>query len=219
MSSFVTLGASRYFGLFGAPAPTPPAAMTSARAAVRAAHPAPADPKARDLGWTAGYHILAGGRRFVLEHHAQSVRDAGRSVPVATNADLWLVRHAYGTRRPQEVWISNPPADGILRFNVIMTPSWHVGSDSATRAANANKYAKENVYVVEVLLRAPDGTETSIQAVEFGAGRRKPEYASMSPELQIDLKQLKGEIVIRAAPKGVRVRGYQEARETIIHNS
>jgi hypothetical protein len=217
MSSITTLGTRSNFGLF-AQAPNQPAAMTQTRRTQRDQNPPPADPKERDKGWTGGYRIVAGGKDFVLRHHSNEVRDAGRALPVAENADLWLVRFAYTTHKAQEAWLGNPPADGKLVLNVVCTPSWHVGNTDAEKQKNGEEYSKTNVYVVEIVHRDAAGRMNRISQVEFKV-QNPPEYASMSPRLEVDLNKYKGDIIVRGWAKGSGgVGGYIEARETIIHN-
>lgn len=154
-------------------------------------------------------------------------RDAGNSVIVADNATLHVLSYCYGTHKSMEAWLTDTPKDGQLKLNLIASPSTHAGYSQAEKEANFEKFAKTNVYNLEI--RFPDGTR---ETMKFDvAGNSPPKYndrnpapsgayASASPEFVIDLNKWagKGDIRIRGWADGsAGVEGYQEKRETILH--
>ena len=154
-------------------------------------------------------------------------RDAGNAVIVSDNATLHVLSYCYGTHKSMEAWLTDTPKDGMLKLNLIASPSTHAGYSQSEKQANFEKFAKTNVYNVEI--QYPDGTR---EFKKFDvAGNSPPQYndrnpapsgayASASPELTIDLNKWagKGDVRIRGWADGsAGVEGYQEKRETILH--
>ena len=149
-------------------------------------------------------------------------RDAGNAVLVADNANLHTLTYCWGTHKAMEAWLSQVPKNGQLVVNLICTPSTHAGSTDAQKAENFEKFAKTNVYNLEVLF--PDGTS---QKMKFDTDGNSPpkgpssrsQYATPSPNVVIDLQKWAGQdIRIRGWADGsAGVEGYKEHRETILH--
>ena len=152
--------------------------------------------------------------------------DAGNAIVVANNAHLHTLTYCYGTHKPMEAWLTKVPADGKLSISLIGTPSTHVGSTDGARQKNFDTYAKTNNYNVEITY--PDGSR---EVKKFDVdGNSPPKYgnsnpapkgkpASLSPEVEIDLKKWagKGDITIRGWADGSSPGGYIEHRATILH--
>jgi hypothetical protein len=178
-----------------------------------------------DKGWTGLNFVQKGATERVLDHH-KGVRDAGRTHVASDNADLFVLRYAYSSHKSMEAWVQNPPKDGKLSLNVVITPSWHAGSNDAEKQKNGEKFGRENIYNVEV--RTKSGELVTSMKFDVEGNERKPgerftaarsHTASMSPDILIDMKKYAGnDLVIRAWADGsAGVAGYQEARETVLH--
>jgi hypothetical protein len=204
---------------------------------VAAAHRAkfPDDPN--DKGWT-GVLYLEKGSLGSVKKYAADLKDAGNALPVAQNASLYIVGFSYHAARAREAWVQNPPKDGKLALQVVLTPSWHVSDvpepktpkDDAPQAEwdaydaawdkyekscenYATKFALTNRYNVEV--RYADGT---VDRQSFAVKGEKPEFASASPVVNVDLAR-KGPIEVRGWADGsAGADGYRSARVTVIHN-
>lgn len=201
--------------LIGSRASDPPQALIDARQRQRAAHSPPTaaqiEAGARDKGSTGTERLPAGSLPRVVSQLARS-RDAARSMVVAQNADLHVLRYSYTTHKPMEVWISNPPADGKLKLQLVMTPSWHDGSTAQQQQERGEYYARNNEYSVSVKL--PGGRREVTSGIKI---TKAPEYATASGVLEIDLST-KGDIVVEGWPSATFPGGYIEARQFIIHN-
>ncbi len=159
------------------------------------------------------------GRDLLLRAEARKGGEAGRAVVAATNATLWTIGFGYGTHKAREAYLTDVPADGKVSFTVICSPSGHVGNaaDGASYRRNLDNFARTNRYVAEIWHRAPDGSMRRLQSNRFGVNN-PPEYATASPELTVDVSQLKGALVMRGWAEGsAGIGGYVEARETVVH--
>lgn len=208
---------------------------------VAAAHAAkhPEDPD--DRGYTGVSYIEKGSVKGVVAH-AADLKDAGNAIPVAGNASLYQLGFSYHAARRREAWVMDPPKDGKLQMQVVVTPSWHANAwdspepknapkDDAPQAewdaydkawdkfeksceANATKFALTNTYHFTVTY--PDG---SIDKQTFKVSGKEPEWASPSPAIEIDLNKHKGDIIIRGWAEGsAGADGYASARVTVLHN-
>ncbi len=170
---------------------------------------------------------LPAGSVKSLHRELSDSRDAGNALIASSNATLHTLTYCYGTHKPMEAWVTNPPQDGKLSINLVATPSIHVGSNQAEMQKNFDNYAKTNVYNLEVIY--PDGTR---ELKKFDAAGNSPPVhnnsnpaakghaATISPELVIDLNKWagKGDIRIRGWADGsAGVAGYQAHRETVLH--
>jgi hypothetical protein len=177
-----------------------------------------------------------GGRftpKTALDAYAHS--DAGHAMAAAKNATLWVAGFSYGTHQPMAGALSDLPADKKVTFNLICTPSSHYGSDETaeeqknptpkpgSKRANFESNARTNEYWAKVLY-LPPGQTNVYQAQELASVKFKvkepnvPEYASMSPDMTVDLSQLKGGklIIEGACTMSAGVTGYEETRRTEI---
>ncbi|MBM4280698.1 MAG: hypothetical protein FJ137_08015 [Deltaproteobacteria bacterium] len=208
---------------------------------VAAAHAAkhPNDPQ--DMGYTGVSFLEKGSLKSVVEH-AAALEDAGNAIPVAANASLYQLQFSYHAARRREAWVMDPPRDGKLQMQVVLTPSWHANAwdapepktaprDDAPQAewdaydkawdkyeksckANATKFALTNTYHFSVTY--PDG---SVDQKTFKVNGKEPEWASASPTIEIDLNKHKGDIVIRGWAEGsAGAEGFASARVTVLHN-
>lgn len=156
----------------------------------------------------------ASGRQLLFKSEARPFyeSDAGHAIPATANATLWMVEFGYGVHRGREAFLTDVPTDGKVTFNVINTPSGHDGE------ARFNDYARTNRYVAEIWHQPPQGAPRRIERLDYGV-TKGPEYATMSPEVTLDLNQLKGKIIIRGWAQGSAGHaGYIERRETTINN-
>ncbi len=180
-------------------------------------------PSDSEQGTTALNYAKPGALNDVLKFHAAQ-RDASRTHLVAENAGLFVLRYPYHSNKPMEAWLDRVPTGGQLRMNLVITPSWHFGTTEAQMDANGKKFARTNVYEVEV--QFPDGRR---QRLKFDVNGRattaksctsdQEVFATASPVIAIDLKSYRGQdIIIRAWPTGsAGVLGFREARETTLH--
>ena len=161
--------------------------------------------------------------------------DAGHAMASAQNATLWVAGFSYGTHQAMQAALSDLPADKKVVFNVICTPSSHYGSDEneiqlanpvptpGSKRANFESNARTNEYIARVLY-TPDPNGSAYSAKELASVKfkvkdpSKPEYASMSPDLPVDLSQLKGgKLIIEGwCTASAGVGGYEETRRTEI---
>ncbi len=177
-----------------------------------------------DLGKTTVAELPA--RAFSAVMNTMKDRpDAGRALVVADNADLAVLRFSYGSGKPMEAWVTSPPKGKDLVVNVAIAPSCHAGNTPGEKAKNYELFGKTNVYNVEVAY--PDGTvqrmKFDVRANDVNPGDKPnyehPVYATLSPDIAIDLEKAKGKsVTIRGWADGsAGVGGYRERRETIIH--
>lgn len=207
---------------------------------VAAAHQA-ANPKdLEDKGYVGVTFLEKGSIKSVMTY-AADLQDAGNAVAVAKNASMYQAGFSYHSGRRKEAWLTEQPKDGKLQLQVVLTPSWHVSDfpeprleapkDDAPKAEwdkyeaawapyekscekHATEFAKTNSYNVTVTY--PDG---SVDSKKFKVNGDKPEFSSASPEIEIDLKKHKGDIVIRGWADGsAGADGYAAARVTVLHN-
>jgi hypothetical protein len=207
---------------------------------------APNDPG--DRGFAGPMFVAKGSVDGVLKY-AASLEDAGNAIPVAKNADLHMVGFSYHSGDRREAWLGNKPADGKLRLQVVLTPSWHKSDvpeptappDPPEDAPQAvwDKYEKDFAAYEKAFDRyAASGKEWAtkfaktntyhvtvtypggkVDRVDFKVNGKTPEWSSASPEIAIDLKQ-KGDIVIRGWAEGsAGADGYASARVTVLHNT
>jgi len=161
--------------------------------------------------------------------------DAGHAMTAAKNATLWVAGFGYGTHHAMQAAISDLPADKKVIFNVICTPSSHYGSDETdaqasskvptpgSKRANFESNARTNEYIARVLY-TPDPNGSAYSAKEIASVKfkvkdpSKPEYASMSPDLAVDLTEFKGgKLIIEGwCTASAGVGGYEETRRTEI---
>ena len=88
----------------------------------------------RDSSWT-GLSLIREGSAKEVRESFQSRGDAGGAFAFATNADMYSVRFAYGSKRPMENWVLSRPSGGTLKMRVALTPSWHVGESEGKKVA------------------------------------------------------------------------------------
>ena len=152
------------------------------------------------------------GLKLLVKSEAKA-DDASHASLAATNATLWRIGYGYETGKPQEAWVTNVPANHKVTFNVVTTPSAHNG------AAAFENYARTNQYVVEVSCQStPTSPLQRVGTFTFGV-TNPPEYSTVSPSIDLDLSQLKGDIIFDGWPVGSSgIGGYIEARRTILHN-
>ena len=207
---------------------------------VAAAHTAknPNDPD--DLGYT-GVTFVEKGSIASVKAYAADLQDAGNAIAIAKNASMYQVDFSYHSGRRKEAWLTEQPKDGKLQLQVVVTPSWHVSNvpepklpaptddspqaewdayDKAWETYNksceehATQFALTNSYNVTVTY--PDG---SVDAKTFKVNGKDPEFSSASPEIEIDLKKHKGDIIIRGWADGsAGADAYAAARVTVLHN-
>jgi hypothetical protein len=216
--------------------PPVPAELKQTAAAHAAKHPDDLE----DKGYTGVSYFEKGSLKNVVAYAAE-LKDAGNALPVAKNASLYLLNYSYHASKPREAWIVDRPADGKLKLQVVVTPSWHVNGwdapqpknppkDDAPKAEwdaydaawdkfekscekNATKFALENAYRVTVTYA--DG---SVDSHSFKVNGKEPEWATASPMIDVDLNK-KGPIVIRGWAEGsAGADGYASARVTTLHN-
>lgn len=162
--------------------------------------------------------------------------DAGHAMAVVKNATLWVAGFSYGTHHPMAGALSDLPADKKVTFNVVCTPSSHYGSDETeaeaanptpkpgSKRANFESNARTNAYWARVAVMAPGETNVynakELAKVTFKVKDPNiPEYASMSPDMTIDLSSIpKGSTLIieGACTMSAGVAGYEETRRTEI---
>ncbi|MCC6807261.1 MAG: hypothetical protein IT381_07545 [Deltaproteobacteria bacterium] len=162
--------------------------------------------------------------------------DAGHAMAAAKNATLWVAGFSYGTHHAMAGALSDLPADKKVTFNVICTPSSHYGSDetdkelenpvpkAGSKRANFESNARTNEYIARVLYLEPGQTNVwsakELASVKFKVkDPAVPEYASMSPDLTVDLSQLKsgGKLIVEGwCTASAGVGGYEETRRTEI---
>jgi hypothetical protein len=155
---------------------------------------------------------------FKAESRTFDEADAGHAKASSKNATLWVVGYGYETHRAMDGFLTDVPKDKKVTFNVICSPSSHAGSTEAEMEANFEKFARENEYIAEVYHEAADGTVTPIKTEQFKV-KKGPEYATMSPDITVDLSKFKGgKLVVEGSAIGsAGVEGYVEARRTVIH--
>ena len=148
-------------------------------------------------------------------------RDAAVTQVVAHNADLFSLRYPYLSHKGMDLWLEKAPRDGVLKMNLVITPSWHVGATEADMQKNGEAYGKSNTYNLEILY--PDGKR---ELIRFDTqGRSPPKGASstshnatQSPTFTIDVKRYAGqEVVIRGWADHSSPEGYIEARQSTLH--
>lgn len=207
---------------------------------VAAAHAARAPNDPDDMGYSGVSYIEKGSVKHVAAY-AADLQDAGNAIPVAKNASLYQLGFSYHSGRRREAWVMDPPKDGKLQMQVVLTPSWHANAwdapepkapnDDAPQAEwdaydkawdkhtkscedNATKFALTNTYHVTVSY--PDGT---VDKKSFAVNGKEPEWSSASPAVEIDLNKHKGDIIIRGWAEGsAGADGYASARVTVLHN-
>lgn len=216
--------------------PPVPKALKELAAAHQAQHPDDLE----DRGY-AGVMYVEKGSLASVRRYAADLQDAGNAIAVAKNASLYQLGFSYHSGRRKEAWVMDPPKDGKLQLQVVCTPSWHVSdvpeprmpapADDAPKTEwdtydaawakyeescekHATEFALTNSYNVTVTY--PDGT---VDARKFKVNGDKPEFASASPVIDIDLQKHKGDIVIRGWADGsAGADGYAAARVTVLHN-
>lgn len=205
---------------------------------VAAAHTAKNPKDLEDLGYV-GVTYVEKGSVGSVKQYAADLKDAGNAIAVAKNASLYQAGFSYHSGRRKEAWVLDAPKDGKLQMQVVVTPSWHVSDVSEPRAPkddapkaewdaydaqwnkfeqssekHATDFAMTNSYNVTVTY--PDG---SVDAKKFKVNGKDPEFSSASPEIEIDLKKHKGDIIIRGWADGsAGADGYAAARVTVLHN-
>lgn len=167
--------------------------------------------------------------RHTIAVEAYCNSDAGHAMVAAKNATIWTVSFPYGTHQPMQGFLTDLPADKKVTFNVICTPSSHYGREESdaelrkrtpapgTMRANYESNARTNPYRARILYQAPNGKETELTSVDFKVkDPTKPEYATMSPEMTIDLSKMKGGKIILEGwcTLSLGVLGYEETRRT-----
>lgn len=158
--------------------------------------------------------------------------DAGHGVVAAKNATLWVAHFSYETHEPMQAVLSDLPANKIVTFNVICTPSSHYGTDETaaqlanptptpgSKRANFEDNARNNPYTADVFYQGPnDPAPKLLQSVKFKvADPKSPEYATVSPDITVDLSQFKGgKLIINGYCSQTSAGGYIEARSTVIN--
>ncbi len=207
---------------------------------VAAAHAAKNPKDLEDLGFV-GVTFVEKGSLPSVKQYAADLQDAGNAIAVAKNASMYQAGFSYHSGRRKEAWLTEQPKDGKLQLQVVVTPSWHVSDYAEPRLEapkddapqkewdayqaawtpfekscekHATDFALTNSYNVTVTY--PDGT---VDAKKFKVGGEKPEFSSASPEIEIDLKKHKGDIIIRGWADGsAGADGYAAARVTVLHN-
>ena len=199
------------------------AEMQNIKDSQRAAHPY--NPNAdRDPGGSSASSVPAGSVGQIHRQLNRS-RDAGNTMVTADNANLEVLRHNYTAHRGMDMWVSKAPADGKLKMNMTITPSWHAGGDNQQKCIDfAKEFAVTNIYNLKITY--PDGTsETKRFDVEGnenpkrGYRASKEHFATISPDFEIDMNKWKGKTVkIEAWAAGsAGAGGYVEARQTNLH--
>lgn len=179
-----------------------------------------------DLGKTTVAELPAGSFSPVM-NMVRDRPDAGRALVVADNADLAVLSYSYGSHKPMEAWVTSPPKDGRLVLNIVIAPSCHAGNTPGEKSKNYELFGKTNVYNVE--LRYADGTverqRFDVRSNDVAPGDKPnydhPVYATLSPDIVVDLKKAAGkDVVVTGWAEGsAGVAGYRERRETVLHLS
>jgi hypothetical protein len=182
------------------------------------------DGRELDLGKTTVAELPPGAFSAVMNQMKERP-DAGRALVVADNAALAVLRYGYGSGKPMEAWLTEPPKGKSLVLNIAIAPSCHAGETPGEKSKNYELFGKTNVYNVEVAY--PDGTvermKFDVRANDVVAGDKPayehPVYATLSPDITIDLEKARGKnVVVRGWADGsAGVAGYRERRETILH--
>jgi hypothetical protein len=177
-----------------------------------------------DLGHTTVAQLPAGSFSAMLKQ-LQSRPDAGRAMIVGDNVDLAVLRFAYGSHKSMEAWLTSKPKDNRVVLNMAISPSCHAGATPEQKSKNYELFGKTNVYNVEV--EYADGSKERMKFdvrsndVKPGdkPGYDSPVYATLSPDIVIDLERAGGKAVkVRGWADGsAGVGGYVERRETILH--
>ncbi|MCP4503757.1 MAG: hypothetical protein GY822_27850 [Deltaproteobacteria bacterium] len=71
----------------------------------------------RNLGWT-GLNLVRSGSAKDVKNILGESRDAANTMVVASNADMYNVRFAYGAHKGMENFLVNPPKSGKLKLQV-----------------------------------------------------------------------------------------------------
>jgi hypothetical protein len=146
--------------------------------------------------------------------------DAGHAKAACKNATLWSIGFGYETHAPMAGFLTDVPKDKKVVFNVICSPSAHADFGDGAEA-NFEKFALENEYEAGVYYVAPGKQEWErelVTSVKFKVNGKSPEYASMSPDMTVDLSKFKGgKLMVEGYAIGsAGVEGYVEARRTVI---
>ena len=178
-----------------------------------------------DLGKTTVGQLPAGAFSALL-NQLKDRPDAGRALVVAENADLHTLRYSFGSREGMQAWLASPPKGDTLVLNVAIAPSCHAGNTPGEKAKNYELFGKTNVYNIEVRTKQGDLLQSlrfDVRANDVAAGERPsyehPVYATLSPDITIDTKKLKGQDVVITgwADGSAGVAGYVERRKTTLH--
>ncbi len=213
--------------------PSLPQGLVDAQAAQRKKHQNAdgtpkliSDGREIDLGHTTVSKLPAGSFSAVLNQMKERP-DAGRAMLVGDNADLAVLSYSYGSHEPMQAWMQSKPKDDQLTINIAVSPSCHAGNDKDEKSKNYALFGKTNVYNVEV--RYADGTverkKFDVHGNDVNAGDKpnynSPVYATLSPDVTIDLKKAAGKPVEITgwADGSAGVHGYIERRKTILHTA
>jgi len=182
------------------------------------------DGRELDLGKTTVSTLPAGSFSALLRQLSERP-DAGRAMIVGDNVDLAVLRFGYGSHKSMEAWLTSPPKDNKVVLNMAISPSCHAGNTPEEKSKNYALFGKTNVYNVEVVYA--DGTtermKFDVRGNDVKPGDKPnyeaPVYATLSPDVVIDLDKAKGkDVKIRGWADGsAGVHGYVERRETILH--
>lgn len=192
-----------------------------------------------DKGYVGISYIEKGSAKNV-QSYAADLKDAGNAIVAFKNASFFQAEYSYHAAKPRQLVLTDKPKDGKLQMEVVITPSWHASSYSEPRAPrddapqaewdaydaayaryeksceeNATKFALTNAYNVTVTY--PDG---SVDRKEFKVNGKDPEWASVSPQIEVDLNRGgKGDIVVRGWANGsAGADAYMSARVSVIKN-
>lgn len=162
---------------------------------------------------------------------------AGLARPAFQNADAHVMSYNYKTNRGDDLYLMDLPPDGQLKLNIVASPSAHDGD------AKYHEYAKTNVYFVHAQYtskstgktvylqkdgqfrpeRPPstvrNGTPGAEKMMSFEVEDKKDgEYASVSPDVTIDLNDVAGDLWVGGFAKfSAGVGGYVDGRKNMIH--
>jgi len=175
--------------IFGEHTPALPQELVEVRQAAAARHPQKA--------WT-GVNLIHKNSASDVRAHLGKTRDAARTL-VSANADMFVVRHSYGTREPMRAFLQTMPENNILKLQVAITPSWHAGAPDAwtvTRALNEIEPAKLTALNIGEAIRSSarfaETIETELKPIDqVSQHLYRNIQARLSGDAKVDQKMVK----------------------------
>ena len=155
------------------------------------------------------------------------------------NADAHILSYNYQTGRGDDAFLMDIPPDGKLKMNVVVSPSAHDSDEKYHEYAKTNTYFVHAEYTSKstgktVYLQAdgkfgPDRPPSTVnnytpqaqvdKMLSFAVkDKENGEYATVSPEVTIDLNDVKGDLWVGGFAKfSAGVGGYVDGRKTRVH--